>query len=264
MAGEDEKGKPKKSADAGGPPKINRRDLLIGLSTAPALGLFGYAWNKQRGYQQAWVFGTYSYDGGLANELLHELSVLYVGGLPAKVLTNYGVWLLVALVARRRKIRERAACRLQPQTDVEAVPRRRHFRSVRGLRAEPRCDPEIADDADVLDDRAQGGVAEVPLQPHLVRVEPRRTPDPVGPQQRLDRRVARGLAAVAESLLPGGAGVAPACASAGVFAKASIDASRSPTIPRILVSAWWADSKTQGRRIGAAGQHNVSQSPMMR
>ena len=34
----------------GGTP-IGRRDLLLGLSTAPALGLFGYAWSRQRGYE---------------------------------------------------------------------------------------------------------------------------------------------------------------------------------------------------------------------
>ena len=33
--------------------KLDRRELLKGLSTLPALGLFGYAWNKQRQYQQA-------------------------------------------------------------------------------------------------------------------------------------------------------------------------------------------------------------------
>jgi predicted dehydrogenase len=31
---------------------IDRRDLLLGLSTVPALGLFGYAWSRQRGYEQ--------------------------------------------------------------------------------------------------------------------------------------------------------------------------------------------------------------------
>jgi predicted dehydrogenase len=32
--------------------KIDRRDMLRGLSTAPALGLFGYAWSRQKGYEQ--------------------------------------------------------------------------------------------------------------------------------------------------------------------------------------------------------------------
>ena len=53
MAGEDDKGKPKAPATAGGPTKLDRRDLLMGLSTVPALGLFGYAWSRQRQYQQA-------------------------------------------------------------------------------------------------------------------------------------------------------------------------------------------------------------------
>ena len=37
------------------PKKIDRRDVLKGLSTLPALGLFGYAWQKQRAYQQTKV-----------------------------------------------------------------------------------------------------------------------------------------------------------------------------------------------------------------
>src|SRR3954468_24941071 len=37
------------------PKKFDRRDVLKGLSTLPALGLFGYAWQKQRAYQQARV-----------------------------------------------------------------------------------------------------------------------------------------------------------------------------------------------------------------
>ena len=32
--------------------KLDRRDVLLALSTAPALGLFGYAWSRQRGYEQ--------------------------------------------------------------------------------------------------------------------------------------------------------------------------------------------------------------------
>src|SRR4029078_8508076 len=37
------------------PKKLDRRDVLKGLSTLPALGLFGYAWQRQRAYQQARV-----------------------------------------------------------------------------------------------------------------------------------------------------------------------------------------------------------------
>ena len=52
MAAEDDKNKPKAGAE-GGPRRIDRRDVLKGLSTVPALGLFGYAWQKERGYQRA-------------------------------------------------------------------------------------------------------------------------------------------------------------------------------------------------------------------
>ena len=43
MADEDDKGKSKRPTAADAPPKLGRRDLLMGLSTVPALGLFGYA-----------------------------------------------------------------------------------------------------------------------------------------------------------------------------------------------------------------------------
>ncbi len=50
MAGDDDK---RTKGGAGGPKRIDRRDVLKGLSTVPALGLFGYAWQKERGYQRA-------------------------------------------------------------------------------------------------------------------------------------------------------------------------------------------------------------------
>jgi predicted dehydrogenase len=53
MAGEDVKGKGKAAAGTAGRRKLDRRDVLKGLSTVPALGLFGYAWQQQRQYQQA-------------------------------------------------------------------------------------------------------------------------------------------------------------------------------------------------------------------
>ncbi len=43
MAGDDQKDAPR---------KLDRRDVLKGLSTVPALGLFGYAWQAQREYQR--------------------------------------------------------------------------------------------------------------------------------------------------------------------------------------------------------------------
>ena len=51
MGGDDgQDRKPAQAADKG-LGKLGRRDVLRGLSTVPALGLFGYAWNQQRKYQ---------------------------------------------------------------------------------------------------------------------------------------------------------------------------------------------------------------------
>ena len=52
MAGENEKDNVPVQGGADGPRKLDRREMLMGLSTVPALGLFGYAWNSQRQYQQ--------------------------------------------------------------------------------------------------------------------------------------------------------------------------------------------------------------------
>jgi predicted dehydrogenase len=51
MAGEDRKQQDTAGKDTA--KKLDRRDILQGLSTVPALGLFGYAWRKQVGYEQA-------------------------------------------------------------------------------------------------------------------------------------------------------------------------------------------------------------------
>jgi predicted dehydrogenase len=51
MAAENDNGTP--PAAPQGPRKLDRREVLAGLSTVPALGLFGYAWQKQRSYQQS-------------------------------------------------------------------------------------------------------------------------------------------------------------------------------------------------------------------
>ena len=77
MASDDEGAKPKKTVIAAGPPKINRRDVLIGLSTVPALGLFGYAWNRQRQYQQAAVQAAAPAQAASAN--VQPLSVAILG-----------------------------------------------------------------------------------------------------------------------------------------------------------------------------------------
>ncbi|MBK5299495.1 MAG: Gfo/Idh/MocA family oxidoreductase [Vicinamibacteria bacterium] len=87
MAGEDEKGKGKARAAGGGPPKLDRRDLLMGLSTVPALGLFGYAWNKQRQYQQARAEAATAPPVAPAD--LQEINVALIGaGAQGQVLTE--------------------------------------------------------------------------------------------------------------------------------------------------------------------------------
>ena len=53
MAGEDDQDAQKTTVRAETPRKLDRRDVLKGLSTVPALGLFGYAWYSQHQYQQA-------------------------------------------------------------------------------------------------------------------------------------------------------------------------------------------------------------------
>ena len=53
MAGEDRKDKAGAPEGPETPRRLDRREVLKGLSTVPALGLFGYAWHTQREYQQA-------------------------------------------------------------------------------------------------------------------------------------------------------------------------------------------------------------------
>lgn len=51
MAGENEAATPRAGVER--PRKLNRREVLAGLSTVPALGLFGHAWQTERRYQHA-------------------------------------------------------------------------------------------------------------------------------------------------------------------------------------------------------------------
>src|SRR4029450_13108226 len=86
MADETDKGKPKAPA-AGGPKKLDRRDLLMGLSTVPALGLFGYAWQQQRGYQQTRAEAAAAPPATPAG--LQEINVALLGaGAQGQVLTE--------------------------------------------------------------------------------------------------------------------------------------------------------------------------------
>ena len=87
MTGEDQKDKAKAPADAGRPKKLDRRDVLMGLSTIPAIGLFGYAWQKQRGYERATAEAAVP--APAAAEGLQEINVALLGaGEQGQVLTN--------------------------------------------------------------------------------------------------------------------------------------------------------------------------------
>jgi predicted dehydrogenase len=76
MAGDDEKGK-KEQAAAEGPRKLDRREVLMGLSTVPAIGLFGYAWQKQRQYQRATLEAASATPAAAAD--LQEINVAILG-----------------------------------------------------------------------------------------------------------------------------------------------------------------------------------------
>ena len=87
MAGQDEKGTPKPQGASDEPRKLGRREVLKGLSTVPALGLFGYAWQKQRQYQQARVEEIAA--AAKAPEGLREINIALLGaGAQGQVLTD--------------------------------------------------------------------------------------------------------------------------------------------------------------------------------
>jgi predicted dehydrogenase len=87
MAGEDEKSKTKAPAGGEAPRKLDRRDVLKGLSTVPALGLFGYAWQKQREYQQAKLEEVSATPAASAG--LQEINIALLGaGAQGQVLTD--------------------------------------------------------------------------------------------------------------------------------------------------------------------------------
>ena len=85
MPGDDEKRKAAQAA-SGEPRKLDRREVLKGLSTVPALGLFGYAWQRQRQYQQAKLVASAA---PVAPADLQEINVALIGaGAQGQVLTD--------------------------------------------------------------------------------------------------------------------------------------------------------------------------------
>src|SRR5512136_998887 len=101
MAGEGEKDRDKARAGAEGPRKLGRRDVLRGLSTVPALGLFGYAWQKQRRYEQAKLDATMAAPAAAAD--VQVVNVALIGaGAQGQALTD--------AMLRIRGLRFRAVC----------------------------------------------------------------------------------------------------------------------------------------------------------
>ena len=86
MAGDD-LGKGKAQVASGEPRKLDRRDVLKGLSTVPALGLFAYAWRTQRAFQQARVEEAAAAAKAPAD--LQEINIALLGaGAQGQVLTD--------------------------------------------------------------------------------------------------------------------------------------------------------------------------------
>jgi len=84
MAGDDDTRKGK--AEAGAPRRLDRREVLKGLATAPALGLFGYAWQQQRRYEQARLESTVA---PAAPGRVQQIDVALLGaGAQGQVLTD--------------------------------------------------------------------------------------------------------------------------------------------------------------------------------
>jgi predicted dehydrogenase len=85
MAG-DEKKEPQGGKGTGR--TLDRRDILQGLSTVPALGLFGYAWKKQAGYEKVQT-ELAAGPTGPSTSKLSEINVALLGaGAQGEVLLN--------------------------------------------------------------------------------------------------------------------------------------------------------------------------------
>jgi hypothetical protein len=109
-AGEDDKDKPRAGAEA--PRKLDRRDVLKGLSTVPALGLFGYAWQKQRDYQQAKLEEVAAPPTASAG--LQEINIALLGaGAQGQVLTD--------AMLRIPGLRFRAVCEIWAEFNQKRV-----------------------------------------------------------------------------------------------------------------------------------------------
>lgn len=111
MAGEHDSGDGKAGSPAAGPGKINRRDVLMGLSTVPALALFGYAWRKDQQHRDAAARTSVA---PAASGDVQEINVALLGaGAQGQVLTD--------AMLRIPGVRIRAVCDIWTEYNLRRV-----------------------------------------------------------------------------------------------------------------------------------------------
>lgn len=94
------------------PRRLDRREVLKGLSTVPALGLFGYAWQKQRQYERAAIQAASP--SAAAQDDVEEINVALIGaGAQGQVLTD--------AMLRIPGLRFRAVCDIWTEYNLRRV-----------------------------------------------------------------------------------------------------------------------------------------------
>jgi predicted dehydrogenase len=92
--------------------KLNRRDVLMGLSTVPAVGLFGYAWQQQRRYEQVKIAPAVT--SAQPSGDVREINVALLGaGAQGQVLTD--------AMLRIPGLRIRAVCDIWTEYNLRRV-----------------------------------------------------------------------------------------------------------------------------------------------
>ena len=112
MADEDDKRTGERPTAPGAPPKLGRRDLLMGLSTVPALGLFGYAWSRQQQYRRGRAAAAAATPAAASD--LQEINVALLGaGAQGQV--------LMEAMLRIPGVRFRAVCDIWTEYNLRRV-----------------------------------------------------------------------------------------------------------------------------------------------